>query len=172
MLLCALLIAITTGSATTLPQTSRTPTETMREFYRMMREKKYREAFGISIYRQRLGAFVVSGALAGLAGGLYVHLLPLNTEAVYLDLTFITLAMLVVGGATSLWGAVVGALAVSALDSYLAVAENGTSLFGWHIDLPAGTRVIVVGVLMALVLILRPSGLTGGRELRLWPRAA
>ena len=57
----------------------------------------------------------------------------------YLDLTFITLAMLVVGGATSLLGAVVGALAVSALDSWLAVAENGTSLFGWHIDLPAGT---------------------------------
>ena len=59
-----------------------------------------------------------------------MHLLPLNTEAVYLDLTFITLAMLVIGGATSLWGAVVGALAVSALDSYLAIAENGTTIFG------------------------------------------
>ena len=54
-----------------------------------------------------------------------MHLLPLNTEAVYLDLTFITLAMLVIGGATSLWGAVVGALAVSGLDSFLAEAENG-----------------------------------------------
>ena len=32
--------------------------------------------------------------------------------------------------------------------------------------------VIVVGVLMAVVLILRPSGLTGGREFRLWPRSA
>src|SRR4030095_461437 len=29
----------------------RSPTDTMREFYRMLREKKYREAFGISIYR-------------------------------------------------------------------------------------------------------------------------
>jgi len=95
-------------------------------------------AVGASVYRQRLVAFTLSGLLAGLAGGLYVHLLPVNTESVYLDLTFITLAMLVVGGATSLWGAVVGALAVSALDSYLAVAENGTSLFGWQIDLPAG----------------------------------
>ena len=37
-----------------LGQTPRTPTETMREFYRMMREKKYREAFGISIYRQAI----------------------------------------------------------------------------------------------------------------------
>lgn len=55
LILCALLIAITTSSATSLPQTpARTPTETMREFYRMMREKKYREAFGISIYRHAI----------------------------------------------------------------------------------------------------------------------
>ncbi|MFL5926044.1 MAG: branched-chain amino acid ABC transporter permease [Gaiellaceae bacterium] len=128
-------------------------------------------AVGAAVYRQRLIAFTISGAVAGLAGGLLVHLLPVNTESMYLDLTFITLAMLVIGGATSLWGAVAGALSVSALDSYLAVAENGTSLFGWHIDLPAGTRVIVVGVLMAAVLILRPAGLTGGREFRLWPRS-
>ncbi len=127
-------------------------------------------AVGVSIYRQRLGAFALSGVLAGLAGGLYVHLLPVNTESVYLDLTFITLAMLVVGGATSLWGAVVGALAVSALDSYLAVAENGSSFFGAQIDLPAGTRVVIVGTLMAVVLILRPNGLTGGREFRVWRR--
>lgn len=121
-------------------------------------------AVGVSVYRQRLLAFVLSGALAGFAGGLYVHLLPLNTESVYLDLTFITLAMLVVGGASSLWGAVVGALAVSALDSFLANAENGVSVFGGTLDLPAGTRVVVVGAVMALVLIARPSGITGGRE--------
>jgi len=128
-------------------------------------------AVGASVYRQRLVAFTISGLLAGLAGGLYVHLLPLNVDSVYLDLTFITLAMLVVGGTSSLLGAVVGALAVSALDSWLSVAENGTSLFGWSIDLPSGTAEIVVGVLMAVVLILRPSGLTGGREFRLRLRA-
>jgi branched-chain amino acid transport system permease protein len=128
-------------------------------------------AVGVSIYAQRLIAFTVSGGLAGLAGGLYVHVLPLNTELVYLNLTFITLAMLVIGGATSLWGAVVGAVAVSAVDSFLAEAENGVTVLGGTLDLPAGTRVVVVGALMALVLILRPSGLTGGRELPL-PRAA
>jgi len=121
-------------------------------------------AAGISVYRQRLAAFVLSGVLAGFAGGLYVHLLPLNTETLYLDLTFITLAMLVVGGASSLWGAVVGALAVSALDSFLAQAENSVQIFGGTLDLPAGTRLVVVGALMAIVLILRPSGITGGRE--------
>ena len=124
-------------------------------------------AVGVSVYRQRLIAFTLSGALAGLAGGMYVHLLPLTAETVYLDLTFITLAMLVIGGATSLWGAVVGALAVSALDSFLAEAEAGIGIGGHTLDLPAGTRIIVVGAVMALVLILRPSGLTGGRELRL-----
>jgi len=122
-------------------------------------------AVGVSVYRQRLIAFTLSGALAGFAGGLYVHLLPLNTETMYLDLTFITLAMLVIGGMTSLWGAVVGALAVSGLDSVLAEAENGLEIGGLSIDLPAGTRIVIVGALMALVLIIKPSGLTGGREL-------
>ena len=117
-------------------------------------------AVGISVYRQRLVAFTLSGALAGFAGGLYVHFVPINVDSVYLELTFITLAMLVIGGMTSLWGAVVGALAVSGLDSLLAQTENG-----YHgIDLPSGTRLVVVGSLMALVLILRPSGITGGKE--------
>ena len=89
-------------------------------------------AVGISVYRQRLIAFALSGALAGFAGGLYVHLLPLNVDVVYLDLTFITLAMLVVGGMTSLWGAVVGALAVCGLDSFLAEAENGLGVAAEH----------------------------------------
>ena len=127
-------------------------------------------AVGISVYRQRLLAFALSGAVAGFAGGLYVHLLPLTTEEVYLNLAFITLAMLVIGGLTSLWGAVVGALAVGGLDSLLAEAENGIGALGRTVDLPAGSRIVVVGALMALVLILRPSGLTGGRELRL-PKA-
>jgi branched-chain amino acid transport system permease protein len=124
-------------------------------------------AVGVSVYRQRLTAFALSGALAGFAGGLYVHLLPLSSEGLYLDLTFITLAMLVIGGATSLWGAVVGAVAVSAVDSFLAEGENGVRLFGGSLDLPAGTRIVVLGALMALVLIVRPTGLTGGREVSL-----
>jgi branched-chain amino acid transport system permease protein len=120
-------------------------------------------AVGISVYGQRLVAFTLSGALAGLAGGLYVHFLPINADFVYLELTFITLAMLVIGGMTSLWGAVVGALAVSGLDSLLAEAEEGLG----RIDLPSGSRLVVVGALMALVLILRPSGITGGKEVTL-----
>jgi branched-chain amino acid transport system permease protein len=122
---------------------------------------------GVSVHRERLWAFTVSGALAGFAGALLVHLLgSITTEQVYLELTFLTLAMLVVGGLTSLWGAVLGALVVSALDSFLIEAEQGVKL-GVSLDLPQGTRLIFLGAIMALVLIVRPSGLTGGREFRL-----
>ena len=124
-------------------------------------------AVGIDVYRERLVAFTLSGAVAGLAGGLLVHQLgSITPNQVYLDLTFVTLAMLVFGGVGSLWGAVVGALAISALNSFLGDAENGVHV-GFRLDLPDGTRLVTIGAVMALVLILRPSGLTGGRELRL-----
>jgi branched-chain amino acid transport system permease protein len=127
---------------------------------------------GVNVHRERLWAFAASGALAGFAGGLLVHLLgSITTEQVYLELTFITLAMLVIGGLTSLWGAVVGALAVSGLDSFLTESEDGVTL-GVTIDTPQGTRLILLGAIMALMLILKPSGITGGREFRLprWGR--
>lgn len=129
------------------------------------------QASGVDIYRQRLLAFTLSGALAGLAGGLLVHLLgSLTTQQVFLDLTFITLAMLVIGGIGSLWGAVLGSLFIAGLNSYLAEADRGVRLLGLDVDLPSGTRLIVLGTIMALVLLFRPAGLTGGRELA-WPFA-
>src|SRR6185369_13441150 len=47
--------------------TPRTPTDTMREFYRLMREKKFREAFGMSIY---------SPAIEGLSAQEFEELRP------------------------------------------------------------------------------------------------
>ena len=70
-------------------------------------------AVGVSIYRQRLACVRASGVPRRLRrAACYIHFIPINVDAVYLDLTFITLAMLVIGGTTSLWGAVVGALFV------------------------------------------------------------
>jgi branched-chain amino acid transport system permease protein len=128
-------------------------------------------AAGIDIHRQRLWAFALSGALSGFAGGLFVHLAgTLHAGEVYLELTFLTLAMLVVGGVRSLWGAVVGALAVSALDSFLLDAESGD--IGFVNDLLGkplwgGSRLVGVAAFMAIVLILLPQGLTRGREFRI-----
>ncbi|HEU5263327.1 MAG TPA: branched-chain amino acid ABC transporter permease [Gaiellaceae bacterium] len=128
-------------------------------------------AAGIDVRRERLWAFALSGALSGFAGGLFVHLAgTLQARDVYLDLTFLTLAMLVVGGVGSLWGAVVGALAVSALDSFLLRAESGeigvvNDLLGK--PLWGGSRLVGVAIFMAVVLVLLPNGLTRGREFKL-----
>jgi branched-chain amino acid transport system permease protein len=84
------------------------------------------QAAGVGVHGQRLRAFVLSGGPAGLSGGLLVHALgSMTTEQVYLELTFLTLAMLVVGGMSSLWGAVVGALVVSFLDTYPSRPASG-----------------------------------------------
>ena len=123
---------------------------------------------GVDIYRQRLLAFALSGALAGFAGGLLVHLLgSITTQQVYLDLAFLTLAMLVIGGVRSLWGAVVGALLVSGINSLLLTAERGLSLGVTEVTVPTGTRLVTLGAVMALILLFRPRGVTGGRELSL-----
>ena len=57
----------------------------------------------------------------------------------------------------------IGAIGLREGNGLVGAFKSGFAL----IDLPAGTREIVVGILMAAVLILRPTGLTGGRELRL-----
>jgi branched-chain amino acid transport system permease protein len=123
------------------------------------------QAAGIDIHRQRLWAFVLSGALSGFAGALFVHYQgTINVQDVFLDFTFLSLAMLVVGGAGSLWGAVVGALLVSGLDSFLGDAENGA--VSW-LHAPDGTRMVAVAAFMVIVLIFLPRGLTRGREFAL-----
>jgi branched-chain amino acid transport system permease protein len=130
-------------------------------------------AIGVSIERHRLVAFAISGALAGLAGGLLVHQIgSITTNQVYLDLTFLTLAMLVIGGMSSLWGAVVGAVGVSLLDSFLEHAENGTGVIFFHLKIPSGASLLILGVLMAVALLFRPNGITGGREVSLSSLAA
>jgi branched-chain amino acid transport system permease protein len=127
------------------------------------------QAAGIDIHRQRLWAFMLSGALSGFAGGLFVHYQgTINVQDVFLDFTFLSLAMLVVGGAGSLWGAVVGALLVSGLDSFLGDSENDA--VSW-LHVPDGTRMVVVAAFMAAVVVFMPRGLTGGREFSLaWLR--
>jgi branched-chain amino acid transport system permease protein len=126
------------------------------------------QSIGVHIHRHRVIAFTISGALAGLAGGLLVHQLgSIITDQVYLDLTFLTLAMLVIGGITSLWGAVVGAVVVSLLDSLFSHAVNGVHVIFFQLTLPGGADLLIFGILMTLVLLFAPNGITGGRELTL-----
>jgi branched-chain amino acid transport system permease protein len=120
---------------------------------------------GVSIVRHRLGAFVLSGAICGFAGALYVHALgSINVTEVYLTLTFSTLAMLVVGGSQSLWGATLGGIVLGILSSFLGNAVNGTTVFGLSFTLPNGLNTIIFAILFVGALMLFPSGLTRNRE--------
>lgn len=117
------------------------------------------ESVGISVRRQRLIALVLSGAVMGAGGALYVAFLGvLGTETFYLTMTFLTLTMLVVGGMTSLVGAVAGAVLLSAVAEVIVRAQND-SLLGFDVPAWAGLSDIVVAGVLLMVLFLRPQGL-------------
>jgi branched-chain amino acid transport system permease protein len=124
-------------------------------------------ASGISTLRVRLVAFVLSAICVGVGGALYANFLGiLSVDAFYLSTTFLALAMLVVGGVGSLAGAVIGVLFITALTELFRSLENGIPLAGSMIfQLPHGVEEVVLGGIMILVLIFRPSGLMRGREM-------
>lgn len=125
-------------------------------------------ASGVDIYRERLIAFTISGALCGMAGVLYAHFLGVvNPDAFYLGVTFISLSMLVVGGMSSLSGAVIGVVLISAIIELLRKMEKGITVGEGTLSLPNGIQEIAIGVVMIVILMFRPGGLTGGAELSL-----
>jgi branched-chain amino acid transport system permease protein len=68
-------------------------------------------SYGISVMRAKLSAFAVSGAMAGVAGGLYVQALRQYSEGPFEPaVSFNVFTASVVGGLGSLTGAVIGAL--------------------------------------------------------------
>jgi branched-chain amino acid transport system permease protein len=129
-------------------------------------------ASGIDMVRERLIAFVVSAFIIGLAGALYAHFLSIvNPGSFYLRTTFITLSMLVVGGMSSLSGAVSGVVVISALIEMFRDLEKGISLGGLTIALPNGVQEIAIGIITIVILMYLPTGLTRNREFswRGWP---
>ena len=115
-------------------------------------------AAGIRIGRLRGVALVLSAFLVGLAGGVYGQQLgSFNPDVFYLDLTFLTLAMLVVGGVNSLSGAVIGAVVLSLLSQVLRDVESAVGR--------PGLTEVSFALITILILVLRPSGITGGKEL-------
>lgn len=122
-------------------------------------------ASGIQLIRVRLIAFVLSAAVVGAGGGLYAHFLGILTvDPFYLQLCFLTIAMLVVGGMSSLSGAVLGVIVVTVAVEALRALERGDG----PLTLPVGSQELGLGVLMAIMLVVRPLGLSKGREFRLF----
>jgi len=126
------------------------------------------QASGIRVARLRLGAFVLGAAVCGAGGALYGHFQgTLRVESFYLDPTFLLVTMLVVGGMRSLTGAVVGCLAISLLTEVLRLIEVGVPLPGTGAVLivAPGFGDVVLAALMLVILLFRPNGITGGREI-------
>ena len=129
-------------------------------------------AVGIDITRQRLVAWVISAFFVAIGGVLYAHFVGVIYIAnFWLGLTFITLAMLVVGGMNSLSGAVLGVVVISVFTELLRQAEKGVEIGGTEIAVPPGIQEMGLAGIMILILIFRPRGLTGNREIT-WPFAS
>ena len=117
--------------------------------------------------------FVVSAFFVGVAGALFgMFIGSFNPDAFFLNITFLMIVMLVIGGTTSLAGAVVGTIAISAVSELLRRIEGGVDLgLRSQVAGKPGLREIGLALVMLAILIFRPGGLTGGREIG-WPFAS
>jgi branched-chain amino acid transport system permease protein len=123
-------------------------------------------SIGIGVMRERLIAFGLSGVLCGVGGALAVHQSGvLNPATFYFGATVTTMTMLVVGGARSVFGAVIGAIAIATVNELLRGLENGASFFGAvSIGEAPGLAAIGLGLILLATMIAMPNGLSGGRE--------
>ena len=107
------------------------------------------EAVGINTTKAKLLSFVVANFFAGMAGGIYASLISsISPSVASLKITFDFLLYLLLGGAASLAGPILGAFAVPVLMEYLQFLH--------------GYQMIVFGVLLVVVIIYFPKGLMGG----------
>ncbi|GAC1335988.1 MAG: branched-chain amino acid ABC transporter ATP-binding protein/permease [Beijerinckiaceae bacterium] len=112
------------------------------------------ESFGVKAARAKLVVFVYSALLAGLAGWLYAHFqrsvspgpFGVNTGIEYLT-------MAVIGGAGRLYGAILGAIAITFLRDQL------QNILPWIVGSAGNYETIVFGAILVLVLQTAPSGL-------------
>lgn len=111
---------------------------------------------GIDVSRTKVQAFLLSGFLAGLCGGLLAYTSRLaDPEAYEIALSIDQIAMIIVGGLGSLGGAIVGAVFVTLLPE--AIERLGELLP--MADYVSAFREMAFGVLIILFLLLEPRGL-------------
>ena len=123
-------------------------------------------ALGIGISWERLVSFVLSAAVTGVAGGLFALAFgTFNPSAFFVAATFSAIAMLVVGGRLSLTGAFTGAVLLSLLSLALRQMEDGIALGLIQIPPIRGLQQVGVAVVLIVVLLIRPRGITDSAEL-------
>jgi branched-chain amino acid transport system permease protein len=124
------------------------------------------QAIGIDVLPTRLSAFVIGSFFAGAGGSLYGHYLgSFSPSGFYFAYTFSLISMLVIGGMQSITGAVVGVIVVSLLSELLRNLERGFDLGIFVLPPLYGASQIVLGIILILIMIFRPSGVVGDLEL-------
>lgn len=104
-------------------------------------------ALGVDTFRTKLVVFVIAGALAGMAGSLYVHINQFaSPETFGVQTSILLLVMVAVGGAGSFWGPVLGAIVYTAVPQLLLGYDD--------------FELLLFGVALLIVLIACPGGLT------------
>lgn len=133
--------------------------------WQAIRENERRvEVLGLRPYRFKLLVFVLAGLLATLGGIVHLLLLGGSTPRVTTaDFTIGLLVMVVLGGAGSRWGAVLGGVLYTYLDSRLTDLASSPAVQ----DLPAWLRIplseplFLLGTLFVLVVLFVPGGIAG-----------
>ena len=133
------------------------------------------EIIGVNPLMAKLSAFAVSSFFVGVAGALYfgVYLGAAEvTEAFGINISFLVLFMIIIGGLGSIFGSFAGAAFLVLLPVLLKVV--GADWIGIPTDIVAHFQLVIVGGLIILFLVLEPHGLAqlwrvAKEKLRLWP---
>jgi branched-chain amino acid transport system permease protein len=138
---------------------------------RASRDDRYAAATsGINTVTVRWIAFIFSAFMAGIGGGLWAHFITsFSPKAFYLTETFVILAMLVVGGPGGVSGAVVGTLVITIVREGLRSIESAINIGQLLPSTLVGFVEVFLAIALIVILIIRPGGIMGGREIR-WPK--
>lgn len=123
-------------------------------------------ALGAKIAGLRWRAFIISALFAGIGGALWGHFITsFSPKAFYLKETFVILGMLVIGGANTVSGAVVGAFVVTFAFEGLRAVESGLNRAQIFSEQVIGLTEITLALAMIGIMALRPGGLVATREI-------
>jgi branched-chain amino acid transport system permease protein len=132
---------------------------------RASRDDRYAAgSIGINMVNVRYFSFLLSAFLAGFGGALWAHFITsFSPYAFYLSETFAILTMLVVGGPGGVSGAVIGTVVVTFVHEGLRQIENNVNLGGGNL---VGFTDVFLATALIIILIARPGGIMGGREVQ------
>lgn len=133
--------------------------------WQAVRENEQRALMiGYHPYAFKLLAYVIAGTVATLGGALYaMYVGTVSPNLLSADTTIQLLLMVIIGGAGSLWGAIIGAAIVRYLDHYLNVLSTSSlvsSLPNW-LHQTLGQPLLIFGVIYLFLIYFFPQGIAG-----------